>query len=98
MTEKEWLVSSEPHKMLEFLQGKASDRKMRLFACACCRRIVTLLLNNDVRQSCLTALAHSEAFADGLIPPDARVEMDAKSQHLFQHSNRRLNVLDPRFH
>jgi len=34
---KEWLESDEPGRILETLGEKASLRKLRLFACACCR-------------------------------------------------------------
>ncbi|HEY7314026.1 MAG TPA: hypothetical protein VH643_32045 [Gemmataceae bacterium] len=38
LTETEWLTSVNPVPMLEYLGRNASGRKLRLFACACCRR------------------------------------------------------------
>ena len=39
MTEAEWLTCNDPTRMLEFLRGKASERKLRLYACACAPHI-----------------------------------------------------------
>lgn len=64
MTEQEWLESDDTRPMLEFLRGKASERKMRLFACACCRRVWNLLIEAD-NESAQRAVITAERFADG---------------------------------
>lgn len=38
MTEKEWLTGSDPDALLSFIRTTASDRKLRLFACAYARQ------------------------------------------------------------
>ena len=43
MTEAEWTACTVPQKMLGHLQGKASDRKLRLLMAAACRRVLHLL-------------------------------------------------------
>jgi hypothetical protein len=39
MTEAEWLECAEPGPLLDFLGARASERKLKLLACACCRRV-----------------------------------------------------------
>jgi hypothetical protein len=43
MTEAEWLRCDNPEQMLWFLRGRASPRKLRLFACACVRLVWALV-------------------------------------------------------
>jgi hypothetical protein len=61
MTEAEWLAAEAPLAMMQFLRGKVSDRKLRLFAVACCRRHSHLLPDDP---SCKLVDA-AERFADG---------------------------------
>jgi hypothetical protein len=64
VTEADWNNSTEPQKMLLALRasGRASERKLRLFACACCRLIWDF--PNDERPR--RALEVAERYADGL--------------------------------
>ncbi len=50
MTEQEWLNGTSPYAMLNFLQDKASDRKLILFSVACLRRIWHLLMDERSRK------------------------------------------------
>ena len=47
MTEQEWLECQDPQPMLEFLRAKVNERKLRLFACACCRGFWDRLSERD---------------------------------------------------
>jgi hypothetical protein len=63
MTEAEWLAGSNLREMLDHIRNTGSDRKLRLLACACCRRAWHLL--TDLRSQ--EAVTLSEAYADGQV-------------------------------
>lgn len=63
MTEEEWLAATYPTPMWWHVEGEVSERRLRLVACACCRRVWHLLSD---RRSKPTVEA-AEQLADGLI-------------------------------
>jgi hypothetical protein len=67
MTDAEWLAATDPQPMLEYLRGKASDRQLRLFGNACCRRIWTRLADRRSR----SLVEASEQFVEGQVGVDA---------------------------
>ena len=60
MTESEWLECSDPTPMLEFIRVKVCERKLRLFACICTRRVWNLLYDKHSQK----ALTLVEMYAD----------------------------------
>jgi hypothetical protein len=100
LTEQDWLRASDPEPMLAALReaGKASQRKLRLFAAACCRRTWHLVADERL----LGTVEAAEHFADGLATPQelqasqalaraARLDADAA----YQASNAAAVITDP---
>jgi hypothetical protein len=65
VTEAEWLASTDPQQMFEYLRGKASDRKLRLYACACFRRTWSLAGGANLDKT-RPAVETAELAADGI--------------------------------
>jgi hypothetical protein len=61
MTEAEWLTGGDPEAMLNLLFGAGLERKLRLFACACVRRVWPSVRD----RRCRIALQVAERFVDG---------------------------------
>ena len=84
MTEAEWLASEAPWEMVRSLGDGVSDRKMRLFLCACCRSIWPFLTDERSR----AAVEVAERFADGLASWDEAGEADEAAQEADEESDR----------
>jgi hypothetical protein len=61
MNESQWLESNNPRPMLAVLHSRGSDRKLQLFAIACCRRVWHLMTDARHRE----AVEAAEQFAEG---------------------------------
>jgi hypothetical protein len=72
VTEAEWLACTDPTPMLEHLGDRATDRKLRLFAVACCRRIWPQMADRRSRR----AVTLAERSADESV---SYTELDAAS-------------------
>jgi hypothetical protein len=94
MTEAEWECGTDPDPMLRFVRGRASDRKLRLFAAACSRRLAAPLPDPRRRRGIDTleqmaegavGLDSCRGVAAGVrhaIPPDDRAPGSPPGDHL----------------
>jgi hypothetical protein len=89
MTEQEWLACTEPGIMLQFLRSKASDRKLRLFACASARGIWRFFPGERTR----SVVAVSEKYADGLVTK-ADLKAARKEASRCEYFTAHANALD----
>jgi hypothetical protein len=80
MTEAEWQACVNPRLMLEFIRSTASDRRMRLFAVACCRSVWHLLKDEEGKE----AVEVAEGYVDGVGTSDEMIRAYVETNHLIQ--------------
>ena len=62
MTPDEWKAGEDPSVLLDLVADRATNRKLRLFLIACCRRIWPMLADERSRN----AVEVAQRFADGV--------------------------------
>ena len=105
MTEEEWQTWSDPMPMLRYLIGtdeprvqaieefpdpRGSDRKLRLFACACYYRVSHLLPHPAARETVQVA----ERFADGTVSVAEFLKAEADIRELMTDLEPRWRTSD----
>jgi hypothetical protein len=65
MTEAQWLACADPKAMLAFVQGKTSDRKLRL--CHCVREYQRIMGNGADVGGLTKGVELTERYIDGLL-------------------------------
>jgi len=82
MNEVDWYTCDDPDRMLKCVRDRASERKLRLFACACCRRAWHLLHPNSRR-----AVEVMERFVDGQASEGERTAAEGYAGVLVRNCN-----------
>jgi hypothetical protein len=79
MTQEEWATCEDPKRMAEFMDGRASDRKYRLFATACCRFAWEAITDARSREAIVVAeqLAETGGVLSHIQHPIGRASFDA---------------------
>lgn len=75
-TEADWLACTDPDAMLDYLRLRVSERKLRLFVVACCRRVAHLV----TEPRCKQAIEIGERFADDRVGSEELEEVHAAAQ------------------
>jgi hypothetical protein len=79
--EIQWRTTTDPAAMLAFIVPKADERKLRLYACACCRTIWHLIVDPRSQR----AVEVAELYADGsALPKDMERAMSEASAALVE--------------
>src|SRR5262245_30984467 len=66
MTEAEWVQSENPNQMLYQVEDHVTNRKKRLFSCACLRHVPAIIGSKLIRRAVETC----ERYADKLATRD----------------------------
>jgi hypothetical protein len=79
---REWLECTDPVPMLQLLRGRAGDRKLLLFACACCRRAWNQLTDLRSRR----AVEAAERYADGEVSAQELAGAVGAARHAYENA------------
>jgi hypothetical protein len=82
MNETTWLTCADPLPMLDYLQGRASDRKLRLFAVSAYRLILPWITDSTSR----IAMGVAEEFSDRLTGAEELASARATAYRTYLNS------------
>jgi hypothetical protein len=90
MTESQWLECTDPQPMLHFLKDIGSDRKLRLFGCACFGRLLDFVEDTRLKE----VLAVAEQVAEGMAKDRFRFAAARKARLAMERARRAMPAQD----
>ncbi len=94
MTEREWLACADVESALRHLAsvGQESERKLRLFSVACCRRLLCVVTVRPVSE---LAVEVAERYADGNATDGELNEVCCYANNVAEHACRDIAEREP---